>query len=226
LGPSLKIAAMNPIYKIEACVETFDEALAAQQRGADQIELCSRLDLDGLSPASALIQKCKSGLNLDIKVMIRPRSGDFTYSDEEISQMKQEILFCKETGVTGVVFGILTKNNNLDIAQIKELAIVAKPLTITIHKAIDQVTDIIQETKQLLTIHEHIDTILTSGGPTTAIEGIPILKEMINICKGKIEIMPAGTVTQFNLESIHKKLNTSAYHGRKIVGDLSKSSNQ
>lgn len=211
---------MEDNYKIEACVESFEEAFAAQKAGAHQIELCARLDLDGLTPDRSLISRCVESLDLDVKVMIRPRGGDFTYNPEEIEKMKQDIEFCKEKGASGVVFGMLS-GESLDLPTIKVLAEVAQPLPITVHKAIDQTQDIIAETKQLLTISELIDTILTSGGASTALEGLETLKQMISMCKGKINIMPAGKITQENLTVLHNKLNTSAYHGRKIVGDLS-----
>lgn len=210
---------MNRKYKIEACVESFEEALIAQQRGADQIELCSRLDLDGLTPDKDLIKKCAEELELDIKVMIRPRDGDFTYNTEEISLMKASIDYCKVLNVHGVVFGMLSEGIlNIDI--IRELALHASPLKVTIHKAIDYTDDIIAQTKKLLSIHEHIDTILTSGGAKTAREGASQLGEMITICHDKINIMPAGKVTEHNLTELDKLLKAPAYHGRKIVGDL------
>lgn len=210
---------MNRKYRIEACVESFEEALIAQQRGADQIELCSRLDLDGLTPDKDLIKKCVEELTLDIKVMIRPRGGDFTYNAEEISLMKACIDYCKSLKVHGVVFGMLTEGAlNIDI--ISELAKYASPLMVTVHKAIDYTDDIIAQTKKLVSIHEHIDTILTSGGAKTAQEGGSQLLEMITICRGKINIMPAGKVTEHNLNELHELLQAPAYHGRKIVGDL------
>lgn len=216
---------MEKNYKIEACVESFEEAHLAEQRGADQIELCARLDLDGLTPDRTLITRCINELELAVKVMIRPRGGDFTYDEVELEQMREDIQFCKEIGVHGVVFGILS-GQSLNIEETTSLAQMAQPLPVTIHKAIDLTANILEETNRLLSIHELIDTILTSGGAKTAAEGAPKLKEMIRLCKGKINIMPAGKVTNDNIDSLHAELNTSAYHGRKIVGDLSYSSNR
>lgn len=209
-------------YKIEACVESFEEAYQSQQNGADQIELCSRLDLDGLTPDRPLIEKCVDELTVDIKVMIRPREGDFEYSAEEITIMKRDIDYCKKNGVSGVVFGVL-KEKSLDIGIISDLAEHAYPLKVTIHKAIDYTDNILNEVSKLLEIHKYIDTILTSGSKMTAQEGAPILTEMIKMTKGKIHIMPAGKITNHNLATIHDLLKTSGYHGRKIVGDLTQS---
>lgn len=215
---------MRKNYKIEACVESFEEALSAQHNGADQIELCGRLDLDGITPDNTLIKKCVDELKIDIKVMIRPRGGTFEYNDEEIKQMKIDIDYCKKQGVHGVVLGIL-EGNQLDIKLIGELAKVASPLKVTVHKAVDDTEDILLETKKLLDISEHIDTILTSGGAPTAKEGMTKLKQMIKICENKINIMPAGKITKENLTSLHAELQTTGYHGRKIVGDLTQSAN-
>jgi len=215
---------MTKNYKIEACVESLEEAIRAQENGADQIELCGRLDLDGITPDRALIDQCIEVLKIDIKVMIRPRGGSFEYTEQEIQQMKEDIQYCKEKGVHGVVLGILD-GERLDIGAIGELAKRAQPLKITVHKAIDNTSEILSETKRLLEISEDIDTILTSGGAATAQSGIDNLREMIQICHGKINIMPAGKVTNHNLESLHKELQTTGYHGRKIVGDLTQSIN-
>ncbi len=220
--PSLR--HMSKSYKIEACVETYEEALAAQNNGADQIELCGRLDLDGITPQRTLIEKCFKNLTLDIKVMIRPRGGNFEYDSVELEQMMEDINYCHEVGVYGVVFGVLN-GKSLDLEMIEKLASAASPLNVTIHKAIDDTTDIISETKKLVSISQNIDTILTSGGSSTAIEGIPNLLEMIEATKDHIEIMPAGKITNHNLATLHNQLNTTGYHGRKIVGDLTSSGN-
>jgi len=211
-------------YKIEACVETYEEAIKAQENGANQIELCGRLDLDGITPDRSLIEKCMDTLTIDIKVMIRPRGGSFKYSGQEIIQMEADINYCKQLGVHGVVFGVLV-GDILDIDKINKLAIISQPLKVTVHKAIDATADILGETKRLTAISAHIDTILTSGGADTAESGIDNLRKMMEICDSRINIMPAGKVTNANLLSLHKELQTTGYHGRKIVGDLSESSN-
>lgn len=207
-------------YTIEACVETYDQALAAQNKGADQIELCARLDLGGTTPDIDLITKCKKQLSLHTKVMIRPRGGDFTYTPKELSQMKKEIELCKEIGVYGVVFGIL-QDDRLNITQILELAELAQPLNVTIHKAIDDTTDVLSSTKELLKHHSLVNAILTSGGESTAEQGSAQLKQMIDIAGDKIDIIPAGTITDQNIMALHATLGARVYHGRKIVGELS-----
>ena len=202
---------------LEACVESLKEAILAEKRGADRIELCSRLDLDGLTPVKELIKQVIHNLRIPVKVMIRPRSGDFVYSANELSEMKESIHFCKQAGVKGVVFGILDKTNHLNFDQIQELAEAASPLEVTIHKAIDQTPDPIASLNDLLQI-EHITSILTSGGSTTAMEGKDVIKKMLQASKGKINIIAAGKITDQNLAEIHQLIGAHEYHGRKIVG--------
>ncbi len=122
----------------EACVENFDEALLAERRGADRIELCSDLASEGLTPSPELMQKTCSALKIPVMVMIRPRAGNFVHSEAEINRMKKEIDLAKQAGAAGVVFGILTEENTIDTEKTKLLAKYAFPLPVTFHKAIDE----------------------------------------------------------------------------------------
>ncbi len=202
----------------EACVESLDEALKAEEQGADRIELCADLSQDGITPERDVIRKAKEQLRIPIRVMIRPRGGDFVYTASEVNQMMQDIKFCKVIGVEGVVFGILKENNTLDLGRIAALAAHSSPLKIVIHKAIDETPDILKATEGLTHING-ISTILSSGGKATAKEGISILKKMIVVAGNKLEIMPAGRITIGNLDEIHKSIGACAYHGRQIVGE-------
>jgi len=121
----------------EACVETFEEAVLAEKRGANRIELCSDLASDGLTPSVELMRKTCATLKIPVMVMIRPRAGNFVYSEEEIDQMKTEIDLAKKAGAAGVVFGLLNKENQIDVHNTSVLAEYAKPLPVTFHKAID-----------------------------------------------------------------------------------------
>jgi copper homeostasis protein len=208
-----------PAYEIEVCVDTLDQALNAERQGATRIELCSRLDLDGLTPGQDLILDALSKLNIPIHVMIRPRAGDFTYNPEEIGQMESEILFCKNKGVPGVVFGVLTPEGALDLPLISHLAHLAKPMNVVIHKAIDQTANPLEEFKKLVNL-DLIDFVLTSGGYPTAAAGLSVLKDMIKAAKGKPRVIVAGKVTQDDLADLHQKIQAKDYHGRLIVGRL------
>ncbi len=204
---------------LEACVETFEQALNAEINGANRIELCGDLSVGGISPDFALIKKCKAHLSIPIMVMIRPRGGNFIYSAEEFNQMKAEIIFCKNLGIAGVVFGLLDLNNKINIEQVAELTQLAHPLEVTFHKAIDEVVNPIEELEKLIKIGG-ITRVLTSGKARTALEGSELIRNMIQSSNSQITILSAGKITAENLENVHLHINGKEYHGKKIVGDL------
>jgi copper homeostasis protein len=207
------------IFLKEACVETLQQAVMAQEKGANRIELCSHLEEGGLTPSKELITKVVKKVNIPVRVMIRPRAGNFIFSEEEIVQMKASIDLCKNAGVEGVVFGVLKGDHTLDLRVISELIAIANPLKIVIHKAIDDTVNPLHAVRELVKLGG-VDTVLTSGGFATAAEGKETLKEMLEICWDHIELMPAGSITDKNLSEIDEFLGARAYHGRKIVGDL------
>jgi len=206
----------------EACVETFEEAVLAEQRGANRIELCSALHLDGLTPSVELMQKACATLKIPVMVMIRPKAGNFVYSENDILQMEAEIDQAKKAGAAGVVFGLLTPENKIDEANTRRLANYAQPLPVTFHKAIDALDDPVEGAKTLKNI-EGIRRILTSGGKPTALEGKATIREMMRVTEGKITILVAGKVLESNLEEIQKVTGAKECHGRRIVGELAPS---
>jgi Uncharacterized protein involved in copper resistance len=151
--------------------------------------------------------------------MIRPRAGNFSYNDQELNRMKEDILFCKDLSVQGVVFGLLDQNKTIDIENMKYLSDTAADLEITFHKAIDQTDSIIDEIDRLLTIGS-ISSILTSGGAYNAHAGSSLLKKAVEKYEDIITIIPAGGVTKNNIHELHQIIEAKEYHGRKIVGDL------
>ncbi len=203
----------------EACVETFEEALRAEKNGADRIELCSDLKNDGLTPSFDLMGKTISGLNIPIMVMIRPRAGGFVYSEIEIKKMKSEIDLAKKAGASGIVLGLLTKDNKIDTKNTAILCEYAKPLPVTFHKAIDNMENPVHAVQILKRIHG-IKRILTSGGQATALEGKNTLVKMIETAGKQIEIIVAGKVTDKNINALNRLTGANEFHGRKIVGEL------
>ena len=117
----------------EVCVDSFLDAVNAEKKGANRIELCGRLDLDGLTPSKKLIKKVFSNLNIPIRVMIRPNHPSFIYSDQDVQRMIEDINFCKKLGVDGVVLGCLNEDSNFNMNQINLLSEIAKPLNVIIH---------------------------------------------------------------------------------------------
>jgi copper homeostasis protein len=203
----------------EACVETFEEAVLAEKQGANRIELCSDLANDGLTPSFELMQKTCSTLTIPVMVMIRPRAGGFVYSEEEIEQMKTEINLAKKVNAAGVVFGLLTSENNIDKKNTEILAEYAKPLPVTFHKAIDELENPVEGVKTLIEI-DGIKRILTSGGKPTALEGQQIIRNMMKVAENKITILVAGKVLNSNVNEIQKLTGAKELHGRRIVGEL------
>lgn len=204
---------------LEACVETWPEAKKASLNGAHRLELCSHLDLDGLTPDQALIYKTCSNLNIPVMVMIRPRGGDFVYSEKELQQMEEEIDMAKINGAAGIVFGLLTPENEIDAFNTARLARRAYPLPVTFHKAIDCLDNPVDGVIELKKI-KGISRILTSGGKPTAREGAEVIREMIKKAEGQLTILVAGRVTNENAKEIAAFTGAKELHGRKIVGTL------
>lgn len=205
-------------YIKEACVGNLQESLKAEEKGANRLELCANLEVGGTTPSEELILQARQLLNIPLRIMIRPRGGDFIYSEKELEEMKVSIEFCKKAGVEAVVFGILKPDNTLDLERMTELAQLAAPLKVVVHKAIDLTPDPVAAIEGLCRI-EGIATVLTSGGKPTAFEGRETLTQMMQSC-GKIEVMPGGKVSEDNVEALHRELGTTAYHGKLIVGSL------
>ena len=201
---------------LEACVESLEEAIAAEMRGANRIELCSALDQDGLTPSKELIRLCVQNLHIPIRAMVRPRAGGFVYSEAEIRQMEAEIEFFKQAGIEGVVFGLLTDEGSIDIENTSRLAKLASPLKVTFHKAIDYSADVLKSFRELNKI-DGISSVLTSGGMDTAWNGRFILKEMQDLPERRISLIAAGKVLPENRIRIAEFTGITELHGKRIV---------
>lgn len=199
----------------EVCVESFSEAVRAVNAGATRIELCENLHVGGTTPSIGTIKACVFRLKVPVMVMIRPRGGDFTYSDEEFEIMKEDIRVCREIGVSGVVFGVLDSENRLDEERTKELLKLARPLQVTFHKAIDEVQDIVGVTQKLKDMG--VERILSSGGAATALEGRDNLNRMLDTAGKSLNIIVAGKVTFENLDRVMGVIPSKEFHGRKLV---------
>ncbi len=200
----------------EACVETLEDALFAEEKGASRIELCSALDQDGLTPSRELTMQCLYYLSIPVMAMVRPRGGNFVYTEDEIEQMEADIEFFKEAGVAGVVFGLLTGQNTIDVENTRRLAKLASPLEVTFHKAIDYTSDILRSFQKLNAI-DGITRVLTSGGKDTAWNGREILKQLIELPNHRIKIIAAGKVLPENRTQIADFTGVNELHGKRIV---------
>ncbi len=200
----------------EACVETIAEALEASAQGANRIEYCRDLAADGLTPALEEIEQLLPQIDIPVKVMIRPRAGDFCYDKKDLEMMLESIRAFKALGVAGFVTGPLTSEHKIDLESLNLLAEEAAPLPITFHKAIDKVKDKVAAIEQLKKING-VDSVLSSGGADTALEGKDTLWEMVACAGEDLVIIPAGKITSQNLSHIHQLIDAREYHGRKIV---------
>lgn len=199
----------------EKCIGNFLEAIEAQELGAERVELCDNLTEGGTTPSYGTIKMVVEKLNIPTFVIIRPRGGDFYYTPEEIEIMKEDIKVCKNLGVKGVVIGALNRDNTINYEAIQDMITLAKPMSVTFHKAIDELKDPVSEVKKLAKIG--VNRILTSGTKETALEGKEILKKMIKEAGDEIIIIVAGKVTKENLNEISTLIPTKEYHGKKIV---------
>ncbi len=200
----------------EACVETLEDALTAEKQGANRIELCSELIQDGLTPSPEMTRQCLQNLSIPVMAMVRPRGGNFVYSEEEIRQMETEIEFFKRAGVAGVVFGLLSPENAIDLKNTARLAKLAAPLEVTFHKAIDCTPNLLNAFQELNTI-DGITRVLTSGGMDTAWNGREVLKQMQTFSGRRIKIIAAGKITPENRSQIAEYTGVSELHGKRIV---------
>ncbi len=201
---------------IEVCAESYEYAVNAEKAGADRIELCKDLHLDGLTPAYETAKKTIDELNIPVFILIRPREGNFNYSNEEYELMKADIVKFKEMGCKGIVSGVLNKDNRIDIKRTKELVELSRPLEFTFHRAFDIVQDPFKEIENL--IDTGVNRLLTSGQKDKAIDGLDLLNELKEKTNNEIVIMPGSGITidnfkKFNsFEEIHgsftKELNT------------------
>ncbi|WP_338950282.1 copper homeostasis protein CutC [Fusobacterium nucleatum] len=199
----------------EACVESFEKALEAQNNGADRIELCENLSVGGTTPSYGTVKICLEKLNIPIFPMIRARGGNFVYSKDEIEIMKEDIKVFKNLGVKGVVLGCLTSDNKIDLELTKTLVNLAYPMEITFHKAIDEISNPLDYIDDLVDIG--IKRILTSGGKATALEGKDLINEMIKKSNGRLKIVVAGKVTKENLNELSNLISADEFHGKLIV---------
>lgn len=199
----------------EKCIGSYKEALAAQQSGADRVELCDNLAEGGTTPSYGTIKMVAEKLAIPAFVIIRPRGGDFFYSQDELDIMKEDIQVCKNLGIKGVVLGVLNKDKTINYDALEKLIACAKPMSITFHKAIDELENSVAEVNKLAKMG--VNRILTSGTKETALEGQEILRAMVLEAGENIIITVAGSVTTENLQEIAKLIPTKEYHGKKIV---------
>ena len=181
---------------VEVCANSFESAFAAQKAGADRIELCTELSVGGLTPSFGLLEKVLVELTIPVHVLIRPRSGNFTYSQSEIDVMLRDIETCKELGCDGIVSGALTEDLEIDLEVTTLLKETSDGMEFTFHRAFDWTRNPIKALKQLKTLN--VTRLLSSGQKSSAVAGITLLKELHNIAGSIIQVMPGGGINLTN----------------------------
>lgn len=195
---------------IEICLESVESVIAAEKGGADRVELCSDLFEGGLTPTIGTVKTALRKSNIKINAMIRPRGGDFCYSDEEFEVMKEDIKAFKETGINGIVFGILTPEGDVDVKRSKEIIELARPLAVTFHRAFDMTRDPYKSLEELIELG--VDRVLTSGQEATVPEGADLLEELVQIAGDRIIVMPGCGITERNFPKLRDKIKAKEYH--------------
>jgi len=203
----------------EACVETLEQCRRAEALGAVRLELCARLDLGGTTPDWQLVKEVLKQVQIPVKVMIRPRGGNFIYTEVEVAQMRASIARFLDLGVPEFVAGTLTPQHQIDLPLLTTLCEAMEGRPVTFHKAIDEVPDMEAAVGQLKAI-PNLKYLLTSGGAPTAQAGLPQLRRLLECAAPEITVIAAGSVTNANLQQLHQALGGSEYHGRRIVGEL------
>ncbi len=198
------------MYKIEICANSVASCLQAQQGGAYRVELCAGIPEGGTTPSYGEIAVARELLNIKLNIIIRPRGGDFLYSDVEHQAMLHDIEMAKKLGVDGVVIGCLTADGKIDMVRNKELMDAAKGMCVTFHRAFDMCKDPIESLEQIIALG--CDTLLTSGQRPTAIEGISLLSELVDRADGRIVIMPGSGVNENNIAQLAQQTKATEFH--------------
>ncbi len=199
----------------EACVRNYNEAVRAEALGANRVELCDNLSEDGTTPSFGNIKKVVNSLKIPVMVIIRPRGGNFEYSEDEVEIMIEDIKTCKELGAYGVVIGAL-KGDKIDLNTTKKLVEAAKPMSITFHMAFDEIDNKKGAIDELVTLG--VDRILTKGGTGgNALIGREAIKDLIKYSNDRIIIMPGKGVNKENRDYIMEYTRAKEIHGTRVV---------
>jgi copper homeostasis protein len=204
-------------FKLEICVDTVESAITAQEAGADRVELCDNLLEGGTTPGPGTIASARNNLTIAINVIIRPRGGDFLYTDLEYDIMRRDIEYCGEIGVDGIVLGILRSNGEVDIERTARLIELAQPMSATFHRAFDMCPDPIKGLEDV--IDTRASRLLTSGQKDKAADGILLISELVKRAGNRIIIMPGSGINNSNISIIARESGAGEFHttARKIV---------
>jgi len=184
----------------EICVDDVAGVRAAKTAGANRVELCGNLIEGGVTPSRGAIRQARTVGGIGLHVMIRPRGGDFLFDDDEFEEMRADTETAKSEGADGLVIGVLLANGSIDVARTRELIAISRPLSVTFHRAFDMTPDPFAALETLIDLG--VDRVLTSGQETSALDGLPLIAELIRRFGDRIIVMPGGGITARNVERI------------------------
>lgn len=196
--------------ELEICVDSVESAIAAEVGGAQRVELCSALSEGGLTPSAGLMRAVRSRIGIGIFAMIRPRGGDFYYSDDEFAIMRDDIACAKDLGMSGVVLGLLTAEARVDVERTAELVALAHPMQVTFHRALDMARDLDAALEDVVRTGAH--RVLTSGGAQNAMLGSKRAGDLVEIARGRIGVMVCGNVRPENVQQIAQVTGAREFH--------------
>ncbi len=205
---------------IEICAASLTSALIAQEGGAHRIELCAALELGGITPSFSTIELSKKVLQIPVYVLIRPRGGDFCYSETEIQTMLRDIEICKMLGVDGIVCGALERNGTLQLQQLRRFLAASEGMDFTFHRAFDRCNDPFLALEQCIDFG--VSRILTSGQQPTAMQGVDCIAKLVEKAENKISIMPGSGVSPDNILEIKTLTQATEFHlsAKRVVQSL------
>ena len=195
---------------LEICVDSLESAVAAEAGGAQRVELCTALAEGGLTPSVGLIRAVRSSITIGVHVMIRPRAGDFLYSDDDFAIMKEDIGVAAQCGADGVALGLLTSDGDVDVARTRELVELARPMEVTFHRAFDMAHNIQGALEDV--IQTSVDRVLTSGGEPTAMQGRHKIRELVRASEGRVRIMAGGGIRAENVQQVAQATGVFEFH--------------
>ena len=197
-------------YILECCVDSVESAINAAKGGASRLELCSNLIIGGTTPDVAMVKEIRKYTDIRIHALIRPRFGDFCYTEHEMAIMKEQICALKEAGVEGIVIGVLTEDGDLDVTKMQELLQESTNLSVTLHRAFDMCRDPYRAMEEAIAMGIH--TILTSGQKQSAWEGRELLKELVEKANGRIDIMAGAGIGAEVIQKLISETKGTSYH--------------
>ena len=195
---------------IEVCVDSVASAIAAERGGAARVELCSNLLEGGVTPSAGLIAAVRNRISIGLQVIVRPRGGDFFYEEDEVEIMKRDIEVCKNLGADGVVLGLLDREGRVDVAKVRELVELARPMKVTFHRAFDMSADLFRALEDVCATGA--DRVLTSGGEQKCLQGIGTITRLVQAARGRVTIMAGGGIGDNDVASIIERTGVSEIH--------------